>query len=769
MNQKGVNRKLSCIFSTDVVGYSRLMEKDEATTIRYLEECKKLISKLIEEYNGRVVDSPGDNLLAEFGSAVKAVECAVEVQEQLKGKNDQLEENKRMQFRIGINVGDVIEEDGRLYGSGVNIAARLESLARPGEIYVSRNVFDQVKISVCLGYEYLGEYNVKNLSEPVRVYRILTGEEFAGEIIGDKKILGRIAYKICCSLGLKEHKRIVAISAVIILFLMIGTGISFRSWYLSRLPSNPILAVLPFETNNLTDDYYKTFAIGFRTYMNDQLRKFIVLNSIDSNPPIKIREENIITLQKPKSEEASNLVMNVNMEQVGEQLSISYEIINAKTKRKLRNDSITDSMSNTIDLMNRVLASLLSKLEVDLYPKEQNSIITPSTQKSEAFNNYLVAVGYLQDYHNSEDVQDAIRILEHTTMVDDKEYAEAYATLGEALSRQYKEEKETKKIEEALSSCKRSMDLGSNLMNGYVCLGSVFNVKEEYDKAVEEFLSALDIDPMSDEACRGLAFAYANLEMFDEAEEFYKRSIDLKPECWSGHNDLGSMYMKQARYSEAAEQFFQVTELVPDHHFGYSNLGGAYLYEGLYSRAIWACQLSVNLRLTDEAFSNMGTAHFCLDDFSKAATSYENAIKQNEEFWMLWGNLGDARYWEGTNLDYAMDAYQKALILAEPFLQKNPHNEILQSFMAYYYAMLGEKEKAQNIMKPIVAMDSQNPEVLFNLAQTCCQLGYIDQTLDLLKKALTAGLSFKMIQTNPHFDNLDLENNQEFKDLLQDY
>ena len=158
MDQKEVNRKLSCIFSTDVVGYSHLMEENEASTVKYLEENKELISKLIGEYHGRVVDSPGDNLLAEFNSAVKAVDCAVKVQRELKIKNAELVEKRRMQFRIGINLGDVIDEDGNLYGNGVNIAARLEGLAQPGGIYISRNVFDQVKAKLDLGYKYLGEH-----------------------------------------------------------------------------------------------------------------------------------------------------------------------------------------------------------------------------------------------------------------------------------------------------------------------------------------------------------------------------------------------------------------------------------------------------------------------------------------------------------------------------------------------------------------------------------------------------------------------------------
>ncbi len=167
-----MERKLAAIFSTDVDGYSRLMGDDEEATIRTLTAYRALISSLIQHYRGRVVDSPGDNLLAEFASVVDAVRCAVEIQQALKEKNAELPEHRQMQFRIGINLGDVIVEGERLYGDGVNIAARLESLAIPSGICISGTVYDQVKNKVALGYEYLGEQAVKNIAEPVRVYRV---------------------------------------------------------------------------------------------------------------------------------------------------------------------------------------------------------------------------------------------------------------------------------------------------------------------------------------------------------------------------------------------------------------------------------------------------------------------------------------------------------------------------------------------------------------------------------------------------------------------
>jgi serine/threonine-protein kinase len=254
------------------------------------------------------------------------------------------------------------------------------------------------------------------------------------------------------------------------------------------------------------------------------------------------------------------------------------------------------------------------------------------------------------------------------------------------------------------------------------------------------------------------------LGLFSEAEKIYNRAIELKPEYWGGYNQLGNLYLKQGRFAEAAEQFSKVTQLVPDHHFGYSNLGAVYLWEGRYSEAIRVLQRSATLRPTKEAFANLGTASFYLRRFSEAAAAYEKAIALNDRAWLLWGNLGDARYWDPTNRARAEEAYRKALRLGEQELQLNPRSTRLLGYMAYYHAMLNEKEAAQDCMKLVLVTDPQDPELLFNLAQTCTRLGDTDQALDWLKKAMAAGLSDETIKNTPLFDHL--RSSQGFQNLL---
>lgn len=185
MTKEGVKRKLAAIFSADVKGYSRLMEKNEIETIRTLNIFREIMVNFIKQHGGRVVDSPGDNLLAEFVSVVEAVQCAVKIQKDFKLKNAELPEKSKMEFRIGINLGDVIEESERICGDGVNIAARVQSLADGGGIYISGTAYDQVENKPGLRFEYLGEQPVKNIAKPVRVYQVLmeTGTFVPAEII----------------------------------------------------------------------------------------------------------------------------------------------------------------------------------------------------------------------------------------------------------------------------------------------------------------------------------------------------------------------------------------------------------------------------------------------------------------------------------------------------------------------------------------------------------------------------------------------------------
>jgi adenylate cyclase len=216
MTADKVKRKLTAILSADVKGYSRLMGADEVGTIRLLQTYRQVMSDLIQKKGGRVVDSPGDNVLAEFASVVDALDSAVEIQRELKVRNADRSESRRMEFRIGINLGDVVEEGERIYGDGVNIAARIEGLAEGGGICISGTAFDHIGKRLPLGYEYLGEQAVKNIEKPVRVYRVLMEPEQVGKMIGEKR---------------PKRIRWRWVAAAVALLVLLAGGLVLRSLY----------------------------------------------------------------------------------------------------------------------------------------------------------------------------------------------------------------------------------------------------------------------------------------------------------------------------------------------------------------------------------------------------------------------------------------------------------------------------------------------------------------------------------------------------------
>ena len=298
-DQDKATRKLRAILSADVKGYSLLMADDEAFTIQTIKEYRNIISSCIEQHAGRVVDSPGDNILAEFASAVDAVQCAVEIQKRLKKENDRLVEDKRLEFRIGINIGDVVHDGDRIYGDGVNIAARIEGLAEPGGVCISRNAYDHIKKKVGFEYEYLGEQPVKNIADPVRIYKVLMAPVDAGKQVGDER-------------KPTKTKWIVAVSAVTLIIILFAVWqiidkkamVTKEEAVQQGAPvssAKPSIAVLPF-TNMSNDPEQDFFADGMTDELLTNLSKISGLLVISRNSSFVYKEK---TVQFSKSQMSS--------------------------------------------------------------------------------------------------------------------------------------------------------------------------------------------------------------------------------------------------------------------------------------------------------------------------------------------------------------------------------------------------------------------------------------------------------------------------------
>ena len=425
MTKEGLKRKLAAILSADVEGYSRLMGNDEAATIRTLTAYKDAMTAHIQQNRGRVVDAPGDNLLAEFASVVDAVQCAVEIQRELAERNEQISEDRKMVFRIGVNLGDVVEEKDRIYGDGVNIAARIESICDGGGVCISGTAFEHVENKLDLEYEDLGDHKVKNIEKPVRVYRVLSYTDAAGhrEIRAKKTVA-------------KNWSKMPVLSVVAL--IVIGTA---TFWYFyfrpslkvvsleknaSTLPEKPSIAVLPFD-NMSGDSEQDYFADGMTDELITDLSKISGLLVISRNSSFTYKGKTV-KIQQVANELNVKYVLEGSIQRAGDRVRIRAQLIDGATDHHLWAESYDAVMENIFDLQDEITKKIAAVLAVKLTSKEQNRFANKETTNIKAYDAFVKGWEHLHR-ETPDDLIQAISLFKEAIALD-PEYSRAHAALA---------------------------------------------------------------------------------------------------------------------------------------------------------------------------------------------------------------------------------------------------------------------------------------------------------------------------------------------------
>ena len=335
---------------------------------------------LIKQHRGRVIDSPGDNLLAEFASVVDAVQCGVAIQKELQARNANLSESRRMQFRIGINLGDVIEEGERIYGDGVNIAARLESLADPGGICISITAFDQIETKLPLGYEYLGEQQVKNIAKPVGAYRVRMERD-----------------------------------------LLIAEGSPGL-----KLPDKPSIAVLPF-VNMSGDPEQEYFSDGMTEDLITDLSKIAGLFVIARNSVFTYKGK-AVKVDQVGRELGVRYVLEGSVRKVGGRVRITAQLVNASTGGHLWAERYDRSIGDIFVLQDEVTRQIVMALAVKLTEDEHEHLGRRYTDNLEAYDHFLRGLEYF--YRFSEESANQSRRMFESAIELDPQFSAAYGYLS---------------------------------------------------------------------------------------------------------------------------------------------------------------------------------------------------------------------------------------------------------------------------------------------------------------------------------------------------
>jgi len=493
MTEEGFKRKLTAILSADVIGYSRLMRDDEEATVRNLAAHRVLISEIIQQHHGRVVDSPGDNILAEFSSVVDAVDGAIKILKEIKKSNTDTPGDRRMEFRIGINLGDVIEEKERIYGDGVNIAARVEGLASAGGISIAATVYEHIKDKLSLGYHYLGEQDVKNIPEPVRVYRLLTEPADVGKVIGEEKKLPKAKW-----IG------VAAATITIILLVIVRQRYNKKPAAIKEEVSSPAsfekpsIAVLPFD-NMSNDPEREYFSNGISDDLITDLSKVPNFLVISRNTSFAYKSKSL-TIEQIAGELDVRYVLEGSVPKANNIVRINAQLIDATTGHHLWAERYDGNTSDIFALQDKITQKIAASLAVKLTEDEQDRLTQKDTNNTDAYEAFLKGLD-LANYirMDPEGLAKSLSWFEKAIELD-SDYSLAYAALAESywrgsivgIHRKLGILYRLARLR-AINYLHISMKNPTNI--AYRNLARVYSAQRQHEKATDYAMKAIALDP----------------------------------------------------------------------------------------------------------------------------------------------------------------------------------------------------------------------------------------------------------------------------------
>jgi TolB-like protein/class 3 adenylate cyclase/Tfp pilus assembly protein PilF len=551
MVQEGFKRKLTAILSADAVDYSRLMGQDEEATVRTITAYREVLTTLIQQHNGKVLDSPGDNLLAEFASVVDAVQCAVAVQKEIKARNDELPDDRRMNFRIGINLGDVIEEEARIYGDGVNIAARLEGLAEPGGICISKTAFDHIESKLPYGYEFLGDQTVKNIAKPVGAFRVIMEPRVtvAGKPV-DKK-----------PAALQQMP--ILVGAVAVLMLAVAAGI--WQFYLRRtpvepasvekmaypLPDKPSIAVLPFD--NLTDDpAQEYFSDGITNDIITDLSRFKNLFVIASNSSFAYKDKPV-KVQEVSQELGVRYILEGSVQRASDRVRINAQLIDATTGKHLWAERYDRDAQSLFDIQDEIIKTIVATLAFKVDAVERERVMRKGTENLDAYDYFLR--GRHTWFGWTKEANAQARALVEKAIELDPNWAKPYMLLTWVHVNDWRwgwSDDAEKSMQLALKMAQKTNALDPYDYTSHWTLGFVYLWLRRFDQAIAEYERALALNSNDADFLVEMSEAQVYMGRPVEAIAQIKKAMRINPHYPEWHLwDLGWAYYEAGRYEEA--------------------------------------------------------------------------------------------------------------------------------------------------------------------------------------------------------------------------
>jgi adenylate cyclase len=596
-------RRLTTILSADVVAYSRLMGQDEAGTLTALKAHRKeLIAPKAAQYRGRTVKLMGDGALMEFASVVDAVRFAIEVQCAMQTRNAGIPEDHRLLYRIGINIGDIIVEGDDIYGDGVNISARLQGLAEPGGICLARNVYDQIKGKLNVGLEHLGEKEVKNIAEPVTVYRVVL----------DDKATALVTPLVEVPAKFRRLRPWHVAASLVVAVVVLGGLAWWQPWELefepasvSRmalpLPDKPSIAVLPF--NNLSGDPEQGyFADGMTEDLITDLANVSGIFVIARNSSWAYKDKPT-KVQQVAEDLGVRYVLEGSVRRDGEQVRINAQLVDALSGHHLWAERYDGSVGEVFALQDEVIRQIVAALAVNLTSDESSKVADAETDLPQAYDAFLQGWDHYRR-ETTEDTAKAMAFFEQAIELDPT-YGRAYAALAaaywrlvtlhwqmavgvewlrsyEGLNENLAKALESPtplaysvsaewlarqgRSEEALAQIDRAVALGPNEADIHVSKARILNVTGRAAEAEKAVRLAMRLNPhYGPDYLSVLGRALLHQERYGEAAEFLERAVNRQPDRDQDYVTLAVIYGHLGRTADARDAVKKYNEIWADY------------------------------------------------------------------------------------------------------------------------------------------------------------------------------------------------------------
>ncbi len=575
MAPERVERRLAAILAADVVGYSRLMGEDEAGTLAALKDHQaQFIDPTIAEHKGRIVKLMGDGVLVEFASVVAAVECAVAIQRGMADRNSDIPEGRRIDFRIGVNLGDVIIDGEDIHGDGVNVAARLEGLAEPGGICIPLKVFQEVRNKLDVGYAFIGEQTVKNIETPIPAYRVLLEPEAAGKVVGERPS-GRPRWQ----LG--------AVAAVAVIVVAVA-AVWWQPWDATvepaspakmafPLPTKPSIAVLPFD--NLTGD-------KAQDHLADGLSENII-STLATLPNLFVIARNSSFTYKGKAVKVKTVaedlgvrfVLEGSVQRSGDTVRVTAQLIDAVRGYHVWTKRYDRKLTDLFALQDEISGQIATAMEVKLTEGEQARLRRKSTSKPEAYRLYLQGKAKFRLF-NPRDMKRAENLFEQALAVDPS----FVAAIVELAHVQYVygrvgwSDDPIASFRKAEALVRQALAIDANYPEAFTSLGRIERSwRRNFEKALTYHRKAVALSPNCAECLRELANELQYIGDGAQAIPIFKQAMRLEPNYSALYLlGLGKSYHLTGEYPKAVQTFEEMIKRWPTSYWGYLHLGITY-------------------------------------------------------------------------------------------------------------------------------------------------------------------------------------------------